>query len=175
LIGYLTSRQSIPEGNNMLINCSTLVPEHLAIEFQHTSAQWVTERSGRRSVEQTESVTPSGDSVLSLGRDPEMSQWTSEDLAWFVGRRNPQAVGTRALAFLVANVAVRMRGEEIATGIQLAAADDAKAREMVSGAFGWIGRDCYVRQLPLPFMFEDSTNEYWVTQRQAEALGEAGL
>ena len=89
--------------------------------------------------------------------------------------RNPATVGTQSLAHLVAHPTTRMKGEDIATAIQLSASDDAKAREMVAGAFGWIGRDCYVRHVPLPFMFDEVTNEYWVTQEQAKALSSAGL
>src|SRR5665647_2732378 len=129
--------------------------EHLTADFQLMAATWVADREGvdRFSSEGLEPVGSSAVTTanLGLGRDAAMAQWTNEDLTWFVGRRNPVAVGTQALAHLVANPATRMKGEDLAAGIHLAAADDAKAREMVAGAFGWIGRDCYERQLPLPF------------------------
>ncbi len=161
----------------MFIRCTTVMDDNLSADFQVMAATWVAERStGSVLMASSEPIgSTSTADALSFGRDAAMTQWTDEDLGWFVARRNPAKVGTHALAYLVANPDMRLRGEDIAAEIHLDAPDDAKAREMISGAFGWIGRDCNVRHLPLPFMFDESSNEYWATAEQAKALSGAGL
>lgn len=162
------------------LSCTTLVPEAHVTAFQVMAAEWVAARSGGRLAlnrdDTGEQVSLTGlDEAVGYGRDPEMSQWTEADLAWFVGRRNPATVGTQALKHLVENPDAHARGEDIAAAIKVEAASDAKAREIIAGAFGWIGRDCNERHVSLPFMFDSLTNEYWVTEKQAARLTGAGL
>jgi len=165
---------------NQYSPCTTMVPEAHISAFQLMAAEWVAARStGRVPLNQEgagEPVSLTGlDHADEYGRDPEMSKWTEVDLAWFVARRNPATIGTQALKHLVEQPAVPARGEDIADALKVDAVDAAKAREIVAGAFGWIGRDCKERHLPLLFMFDSFTNEYWVTEKQAARLTGAGL
>ena len=160
--------------------CTTMVPESHVSAFQVMAAEWVATRPAGRLApnreDAGEQVSLTGlDDAVGYGRDPEMSQWTAADVTWFVGRRNPATVGTQALKHLVQHPDGHARGEDIAAAIKVEAASDAKAREIIAGAFGWIGRDCNERHVSLPFMFNDLTNEYWVTEQQAARLTGAGL
>lgn len=165
---------------NNFVPCNTMVQEAQVTAFQFMAAEWVHIRSegslalNREGAGEQVSLTGLDDAV-GYGRDPEMSQWTDTDLAWFVGRRNPATVGTQALKYLAENQDVHARGEDIAGAIKVEAASAAKAREIIAGAFGWIGRDCNERHVSLPFMFDELTNEYWVTEKQAARLTGAGL